>query len=186
MFQGVRKEAFGFWALNVILGFLSMRLRYIEEHGAPGDLGETFATLMIATTTMFGLRYVRDEAFNAAVENEAARKNAENEKHSFLSYIMHEVRNPLGAACLLVSEQQILIADLRGLLLRLPSTSPLPLPAQPVSTPSSPDRVAALIGSLDEISVAVQTQIDQMASICNDVLHLEKVSSGKFEFEFSI
>uniref|UniRef100_A0A0G4G5E7 Uncharacterized protein n=1 Tax=Chromera velia CCMP2878 TaxID=1169474 RepID=A0A0G4G5E7_9ALVE len=182
---------FSTWAVNCLLGFLHMRMAYIHKYGGNDlDRGETITVMCITLLLLVGLRNIRDEAFNAALEHEIARKEAELQKHSFLSYIMHEVRNPLGAACLLMGEKQELIADLKKLLQKLPAagartlTSPQPQPPpHPAEADTDQDPVS-LLTSLEDLSKAVQAQIEQMGTICNDVLHLEKLSSGKFEFHF--
>uniref|UniRef100_A0A0G4I656 histidine kinase n=1 Tax=Chromera velia CCMP2878 TaxID=1169474 RepID=A0A0G4I656_9ALVE len=188
----IRIRPFVVWVVNLMVAFVFVRLKYIRDFGVSGDLPETFQVMSITCSLLFGLRFVRDAAFSAAVEHETARKTAEQEKTSFLSYIMHEVRNPLGAACLMMSEEQEVIVDLRKVLEAVPSddqnTHRVPDAPSPSSSGKSKlnnPKISALLASLEEIAKAVQAQIDQMGSICNDVLHLEKLASGAFQFDFS-
>uniref|UniRef100_A0A0G4FYR7 histidine kinase n=1 Tax=Chromera velia CCMP2878 TaxID=1169474 RepID=A0A0G4FYR7_9ALVE len=170
----LRTGAFMLFALNHLLSFACMRTRFVRVHGSPEDHMDTLAMLFFAGLCFTLLRWIRDEAFHAAVEFKKLKQDAEKTKHSFLAYIMHEVRNPLSSACLLMCEQAEVIAELMEVAEGMESKSEI-----------SSSEFRAKLKSLHELSATISSQIEQMGNICDDVLHLEKLASGTFAFSFS-
>uniref|UniRef100_A0A0G4FLA2 histidine kinase n=1 Tax=Chromera velia CCMP2878 TaxID=1169474 RepID=A0A0G4FLA2_9ALVE len=151
----------------------------------------TFSFITIVAILCLLVRYLSRGAFLAGVEldrlaqyTEQLKGEVEHEKdqkHSFLAYIMHEVRNPLSAACLLMCEQETLIAEMKLVTAKMKDRK-----RQQPEERGQLAEIEPLLESLDSLSKTVQSQIDQMGSICNDVLHLEKLASGKFEYNVSL
>uniref|UniRef100_A0A0G4I812 histidine kinase n=1 Tax=Chromera velia CCMP2878 TaxID=1169474 RepID=A0A0G4I812_9ALVE len=163
------------WALNAyiaqcLLAFFLTRIRFVEMYQIPDGHAFTVVVAIFGVFIAFALRVLGDEAMDAVVEMERKTRKAEEQKHSFLAYIMHEVRNPLSAACLLMSEQATVIQEMK----HSPGTSS--------NTNEEANRRQLEI--LQSLSSTVQKQIYQMAVICDDVLHIEKLTSGTFEYSF--
>uniref|UniRef100_A0A0G4ICR2 histidine kinase n=1 Tax=Chromera velia CCMP2878 TaxID=1169474 RepID=A0A0G4ICR2_9ALVE len=155
---------------NCLLSFVSTRIYFVEKYHIEDGHPPTIVVALFVTFIAFCLRALSDEAIDVIVETELKTQKAEVERHSFLAYIMHEVRNPLSAACLLMSEQATVIQEMKAT-----ASSPDPL---------CPTAVNGHLAVLEELSATVQRQIDQMGVICDDVLHIEKLTSGTFEYTF--
>uniref|UniRef100_A0A0G4F048 histidine kinase n=1 Tax=Chromera velia CCMP2878 TaxID=1169474 RepID=A0A0G4F048_9ALVE len=171
-----------------------MRLVSLEDATWEFHMKTTFAFSIIMGALCTMLRFLNEGSFQAGAEVERLRQHtqmlqgevedAKDQKHSFLAYIMHEVRNPLSAACLLVCEQESQIAEMREMMAKMREKRKGG-DGQGVP-PNLAFEMEALIDSLEGLSKTVQSQIDQIGSICNDVLHLEKLASGKFEYNISV
>uniref|UniRef100_A0A0G4FE36 histidine kinase n=1 Tax=Chromera velia CCMP2878 TaxID=1169474 RepID=A0A0G4FE36_9ALVE len=162
----------------VVSGWLAMRFLFISYWiGAPSshDYMATCAVANAAVLMSNGIRNLTDEALESFVKSDAQRQNAEEQKHSFLAYIMHEVRNPLNVTALLHCEMLSLLEGLEEGAESARKTRDL----EKMLT-----SLEASAGALRELGITVQTQLDQMGSICNDVLHLEQLTAGRFQYNF--
>uniref|UniRef100_A0A0G4HW43 histidine kinase n=1 Tax=Chromera velia CCMP2878 TaxID=1169474 RepID=A0A0G4HW43_9ALVE len=87
---------------------------------------------------------------------------------------MYEIRNPLSGASLLVYEFLESLKELAG------AVQEKDLSAQQLR-----QIVKSETSRLRELASYMQTQIDKMRGVCDDVLQLEKIQKGKFEYQFS-
>uniref|UniRef100_A0A0G4HZV3 histidine kinase n=1 Tax=Chromera velia CCMP2878 TaxID=1169474 RepID=A0A0G4HZV3_9ALVE len=179
----LRREAFLVFVFNLLMSHACMRVKFVSTYGSPEDHMDTLSMLIFAGLCCFFLRSLRDEAFFAAVEFKKMKQHAEKQKHSFLAYIMHEVRNPLSASCLLMCEQSEVIAELKQLVEAHADQRGGAREGE--EKERDMEDLQMKLESLDDLSRTVLSQIDQMGNICDDVLHLEKLASGTFEFSFS-
>uniref|UniRef100_A0A0G4HCJ5 histidine kinase n=1 Tax=Chromera velia CCMP2878 TaxID=1169474 RepID=A0A0G4HCJ5_9ALVE len=99
------------------------------------------------------------------------REKAEKGRKSFMSYIMHEMRNPLSGASLLVSEFQSVLKEV------------LSVAQNCASTGGRVTRRKLL--RLLRLAALLSGQMDKMRGVCDDVLQMEKLDRGGFEFVFS-
>uniref|UniRef100_A0A0G4HEG0 histidine kinase n=1 Tax=Chromera velia CCMP2878 TaxID=1169474 RepID=A0A0G4HEG0_9ALVE len=99
------------------------------------------------------------------------REKAEKARNSFMSYIMHEMRNPLSGASLLVSEFQSVLQEV------------LSVGSNCISVSCQATRKKML--SLLRLAMLLSGQFDKMRGVCDDVLQMEKLDRGGFEFVFS-
>uniref|UniRef100_A0A0G4HNT6 histidine kinase n=1 Tax=Chromera velia CCMP2878 TaxID=1169474 RepID=A0A0G4HNT6_9ALVE len=114
-------------------------------------------------------------------ELEAEKQKAVEEKHSFLSYIMHEVRNPLSAASLLLHEQEQLLREL----LQKTREKSVKQKQKEKDGKQQDNEDEQLVRELSKILKTTRSQMEQVEAVCNDVLHLEKLAAGRFQFSFS-
>uniref|UniRef100_A0A0G4HY99 histidine kinase n=1 Tax=Chromera velia CCMP2878 TaxID=1169474 RepID=A0A0G4HY99_9ALVE len=101
------------------------------------------------------------------------RHRAERARDIFLSYLMHEMRNPLSGASLLVYE---FMESLKELVRTTKNTN---LPIESLRKMTKDEAVR-----LRQLASFMATQIDKMKGVCDDVLQLEKIQKGKFEYQF--
>eukprot|EP00820_Chromera_velia_P005139 Cvel_18022.t1-p1 / transcript=Cvel_18022.t1 / gene=Cvel_18022 / organism=Chromera_velia_CCMP2878 / gene_product=hypothetical protein / transcript_product=hypothetical protein / location=Cvel_scaffold1470:45626-46153(+) / protein_length=176 / sequence_SO=supercontig / SO=protein_coding / is_pseudo=false len=99
------------------------------------------------------------------------REKAEKGRKSFMSYIMHEMRNPLSGASLLVSEFQSMLNEVLSV-------------ADDCASASARVTRRKLLRLL-RLAVLLSGQMDKMRGVCDDVLQMEKLDRGGFEFVFS-
>uniref|UniRef100_A0A0G4IEE1 histidine kinase n=1 Tax=Chromera velia CCMP2878 TaxID=1169474 RepID=A0A0G4IEE1_9ALVE len=147
--------------------FVSTVYKVVSEH----DYMSTMACATAGGLMSVGIRTLTDEALESFVKSDVQRRNAEEQRHSFLAYIMHEVRNPLNVTALLVCEQLASIGETAVQLAK-----------------EGGGKAAVVLGpcldNLKELSVTIQAQVEQMGAICNDVLHLEQLTAGRFKYAF--
>uniref|UniRef100_A0A0G4FVC2 histidine kinase n=1 Tax=Chromera velia CCMP2878 TaxID=1169474 RepID=A0A0G4FVC2_9ALVE len=168
-----------FWILSLsdaALHTLNAHMR--ESTLTGGESVNEFRCLVLGnaffwTIIVAGLRNLVTLTLRDAVEEVALRKYAEGLQDRFLSYIMHEMRNPLSGAFLLAMEFQ---ESLRELLTdaRRGKNQPKELRA---AICKSTSRLQQLTGFLT-------SQLDKMRGVCDDVLQLEKLEKGGFEYAF--
>uniref|UniRef100_A0A0G4HDU5 histidine kinase n=1 Tax=Chromera velia CCMP2878 TaxID=1169474 RepID=A0A0G4HDU5_9ALVE len=92
------------------------------------------------------------------------REQAENAQKEFLSYIMHEMRNPLSGALLLTSEFKEGLAELQN--------------------EREGEGESERLADLSEVVGLLGCQLSKMQTVCNDMLQLSKLDKGKMEFVF--
>uniref|UniRef100_A0A0G4FBT9 histidine kinase n=1 Tax=Chromera velia CCMP2878 TaxID=1169474 RepID=A0A0G4FBT9_9ALVE len=166
-------HAFLVYLANLLLGFLLMRLRFVSRYGSPDDHSDTVAIAVLGAGVLAALRHSKNVTFETAIEYMRMHQDAEGQRTSFLSYIMHEVRNPLSAACLLICEQGELLEEMKAIVEKSQDGAAVL------------GRVRCLAVSLQSLTDTTQSAMSQMTVVCNDVPHLEKLASGRFEFEFT-
>uniref|UniRef100_A0A0G4FBN4 histidine kinase n=1 Tax=Chromera velia CCMP2878 TaxID=1169474 RepID=A0A0G4FBN4_9ALVE len=186
-----RTSVFCAYNANLFTGWVLMRFYTLENASVDFHMKTTFSFVVLVGLLCVMLRYLSQGAFLAGVELERLRQHTEqregqvehekDQKHSFLAYIMHEVRNPLSAACLLMCEQEMLIAEMKQVTAKMKDKKKKHPEDQGEFAEIEP-----LLESLNTLAKTVQSQIDQMGSICNDVLHLEKLASGRFEYNVGV
>uniref|UniRef100_A0A0G4I624 histidine kinase n=1 Tax=Chromera velia CCMP2878 TaxID=1169474 RepID=A0A0G4I624_9ALVE len=148
------------------------RFRALED---PSEVSG-FALLMCPLPFLFAssLRQLLLRALADAGKEVNQRQNAEHARAVLLSYIMHEMRNPLSGASLLVYEFVESLKELR-------------IAARERQT--SHHTLRRLMKKeavrLQELASFMSTQLDKMKGVCDDVLQLEKIQNGKFEFQFT-
>uniref|UniRef100_A0A0G4GY13 histidine kinase n=1 Tax=Chromera velia CCMP2878 TaxID=1169474 RepID=A0A0G4GY13_9ALVE len=155
-----------FWVLNVVdyLVWLSTRPDGLPlKMALPGGL----ALACIAAVQ----RHLVDCSLMAVFSEAQRRERAERAKQRFHSYIMHEMRNPLSGAALL-------LVEFRGILSDLAASAAGKVGALPESVKRETARLLILTGMLGG-------QFDKMRGVCDDVLQLEKLDKGGFSFVFS-
>uniref|UniRef100_A0A0G4HD46 histidine kinase n=1 Tax=Chromera velia CCMP2878 TaxID=1169474 RepID=A0A0G4HD46_9ALVE len=101
------------------------------------------------------------------------RVSAENERDIFLSYLMHEMRNPLSGTALLVFEFRESLRELYRI-----------AQDEQINSETLRDSSKAEALRLRQLASFMATQIDKMRGVCDDVLQLEKIQKGKFEYQF--
>uniref|UniRef100_A0A0G4FPT4 histidine kinase n=1 Tax=Chromera velia CCMP2878 TaxID=1169474 RepID=A0A0G4FPT4_9ALVE len=114
-----------------------------------------------------GVKVTIAEAFKELI----LREKAEKGRKSFMSYIMHEMRNPLSGASLLVSEFQSMLNEVLSV-------------ADDCASASARVTRRKLLRLL-RLAVLLSGQTDKMRGVCDDVLQMEKLDRGGFEFVFS-
>uniref|UniRef100_A0A0G4I8K8 histidine kinase n=1 Tax=Chromera velia CCMP2878 TaxID=1169474 RepID=A0A0G4I8K8_9ALVE len=161
------------------------------------------------TLIAWGIRSVMKEALEKALKESEIRKATEEVMRRFMSYIMHEMRNPLSGARLLCSEFYAILESarrsarssplMRGgraikVLVKAGSGSMSPLcPRSPASPP--PVTVCSVCGcnalqqkeeyaKMIQLTDMLDGQLGKMTAVCNDVLQLERLERGAFKFEF--
>uniref|UniRef100_A0A0G4G5A2 histidine kinase n=1 Tax=Chromera velia CCMP2878 TaxID=1169474 RepID=A0A0G4G5A2_9ALVE len=163
------------------------------------------ACLPVLLILNFGMRRLQtvniDNLCTAIIEKEEATLA----KRGFLSYIMHELRNPLSGARLIADEALAVLEEdavwryrsIRSSVLSSPSSalmdgSPSPLSGGDVVAASSlspglqGNEVPAPTVQVKLLPIvkALRDAISQMTHICNDVLNFERLGAGRFSFEF--
>uniref|UniRef100_A0A0G4HIU1 histidine kinase n=1 Tax=Chromera velia CCMP2878 TaxID=1169474 RepID=A0A0G4HIU1_9ALVE len=117
-----------------------------------------------------GLRQLVVLTLREAREEVVLRKNAEELKDRFLSYIMHEMRNPLSGATLLSGELEATLQDL------LQGAEESRGHEQLQST------VVASTTHLQQLTGFLTVSFEKMKKVCDDVLQLEKLQKGGFQY----
>uniref|UniRef100_A0A0G4H300 histidine kinase n=1 Tax=Chromera velia CCMP2878 TaxID=1169474 RepID=A0A0G4H300_9ALVE len=142
-----------------------------EEHSR--DLLATLSlTVGMPFVLAFGLRQLPLKTLADAEKEVQQRISAERARDVFLSYIMHEMRNPLSGASLLLYEFVESLKELCKAAAREDKAGPL---AKFVHSETE---------RLRQLASFMVTQIDKMKGVCDDVLQLEKIQKGKFEHQF--
>uniref|UniRef100_A0A0G4HHH7 histidine kinase n=1 Tax=Chromera velia CCMP2878 TaxID=1169474 RepID=A0A0G4HHH7_9ALVE len=171
-----------FWVLNLtdtLLWWVSVY--YGCGSGAMlwggSQTGQKFAVIVAATGIgnvgmTVGVKKLVNLILREAAEEVMLRRTAESCKDKFLSYIMHEMRNPLSGACLLVFEFQQSVKELLLLAQRDSHTKALR-----ADVTSSALR-------LQELSRFLSSQTEKMRGVCDDMLQLEKLEKGGLEYAF--
>uniref|UniRef100_A0A0G4GFX7 histidine kinase n=1 Tax=Chromera velia CCMP2878 TaxID=1169474 RepID=A0A0G4GFX7_9ALVE len=115
------------------------------------------------------------------------RVSAEQSRDAFLSYIMHEMRNPMSGASLLLYEFLESLKELG----RQAIDSNMKTSAQKKEEDKEHSHLKKFAETaqkesarLRRLAAFMATQIDKMKTVCDDVLQLEKISKGKFEYNF--
>uniref|UniRef100_A0A0G4FU05 histidine kinase n=1 Tax=Chromera velia CCMP2878 TaxID=1169474 RepID=A0A0G4FU05_9ALVE len=157
---------FHFWVLNVIDG-----LQFIacSPSGLPLSLKLIFP--IVAATLAGAQRHLVERTLTAVFTEVQRRQKAEMQKTRFLSYVMHELRNPLSGAALLLVEFRGILSDLAAA--ALGNAGSLHVCVQKETA-----RLLILTGVL-------RGQFDKMRGVCDDVLQLEKLDKGGFSFAFA-
>uniref|UniRef100_A0A0G4HPQ7 Response regulatory domain-containing protein n=1 Tax=Chromera velia CCMP2878 TaxID=1169474 RepID=A0A0G4HPQ7_9ALVE len=121
-----------------------------------GDFSFSFTSLSVLISSClvylacgFGIicvstvvRELRWQSFGALALERITRERAEGAKVSFLTYIMHELRNPLSSAILMLNETQYRISRWELKKMFAHSAASLNLPPSPKSTSSVPARLS--------------------------------------------
>uniref|UniRef100_A0A0G4IDE8 histidine kinase n=1 Tax=Chromera velia CCMP2878 TaxID=1169474 RepID=A0A0G4IDE8_9ALVE len=121
------------------------------------------------------LRYLVGLTLAEAFKEIQLREVAERARNSFLSYIMHEMRNPLSGATLLVGEFRTVLKEL------IHRTGTV----AGASTTIAKNAVARRLIRLLRLSNLMEGQFQKMKGVCDDVLQLEKLERGGFEHVFT-
>uniref|UniRef100_A0A0G4HTR8 histidine kinase n=1 Tax=Chromera velia CCMP2878 TaxID=1169474 RepID=A0A0G4HTR8_9ALVE len=121
-----------------------------------------------------GLRQLSIRTLADAEKEVQQREHAEQSRDFFLSYLMYEMRNPLSGASLLLYE---FLESLKDLAKNMKNKG------------FSAERLRSLtrkeVNRLLRLASVMVTQIDKMRGVCDDVLQLEKIQKGKFEYLFN-
>uniref|UniRef100_A0A0G4HSH8 histidine kinase n=1 Tax=Chromera velia CCMP2878 TaxID=1169474 RepID=A0A0G4HSH8_9ALVE len=176
---------FQFWFLNLTDTVLFLSQGFVEAsvwvRGAenePQNLSEFYSIFMVGgalhTFLTWGGRKVVMLTLAGAHEEVELRRNAEAMKDKFLSYIMHEMRNPLSGASLLAVEFQ---ETLKDLLEHAGEEEGLPLDELRCS-------VQTMAYRLQQQTEFLIAQFTKMKGVCDDVLQLEKLEKGGFQYAF--
>uniref|UniRef100_A0A0G4HGU6 histidine kinase n=1 Tax=Chromera velia CCMP2878 TaxID=1169474 RepID=A0A0G4HGU6_9ALVE len=104
------------------------------------------------------------------------RAETEKGRDNFVSYIMHEMRNPLYGASLLVVEYLETLAEL--------SAAARVKTQNQTSLTSLQAVVQEGCGRLEQLTGFLSAQFDKMRGVCDDVLQLKKLEKGGFEYVF--
>uniref|UniRef100_A0A0G4HLM6 histidine kinase n=1 Tax=Chromera velia CCMP2878 TaxID=1169474 RepID=A0A0G4HLM6_9ALVE len=160
-----------FWLLSGYFGYV----RFAPEGDALRDAdGLVFLLAGGVTQTVMaaGVRRLSVLTLWEATEEVIRRRKAEESKDRFLSYIMHEMRNPLSGASLLVYEFQ---ETIKGMLKSArKNTHPNVMRAA----------IFASAQRLQQLTDFLIPQFDKMKRVCDDVLQLEKLEKGGLEYAF--
>uniref|UniRef100_A0A0G4HAC2 histidine kinase n=1 Tax=Chromera velia CCMP2878 TaxID=1169474 RepID=A0A0G4HAC2_9ALVE len=168
-----------FWLLNLTDTFIwtlqALRVSHqLTEGVAVLEFWATvgaIATVVVAQAA--GVRTLVALTLGEAGREVAGRKAAEQLKDRFLSYIMHEMRNPLSGASLLAAEFDGILEELQADAAdKNRSRDDLH-----VSVRTTSQRLQHLLGFLT-------CQLDKMRGVCDDVLQIEKLEKGGFEYSF--
>uniref|UniRef100_A0A0G4IBD6 histidine kinase n=1 Tax=Chromera velia CCMP2878 TaxID=1169474 RepID=A0A0G4IBD6_9ALVE len=131
-----------------------------------------------SVSVSMGLRYLATQTLAAFIKQSHATETAELALKRFISYIMHEMRNPLSGASLLVSELRDLLTEV----LKAHREKGGEREKETTLVPQIYWRDELLqMGSLLEL---LSTQLGKMTGVCNDVLQLERLERGAMEFVF--
>uniref|UniRef100_A0A0G4HTG8 histidine kinase n=1 Tax=Chromera velia CCMP2878 TaxID=1169474 RepID=A0A0G4HTG8_9ALVE len=131
-----------------------------------------FALSPMGHTPMF--RALTSLTLAEAEKEMSLRAETEKGRDNFVSYIMHEMRNPLYGASLLVVEYLDTLGELQSVAKTKNEVSLKPLNAE----------VGEKCGRLQQLTGFLAAQFDKMKGVCDDVLQLKKLEQGGFEFVF--
>uniref|UniRef100_A0A0G4GL79 histidine kinase n=1 Tax=Chromera velia CCMP2878 TaxID=1169474 RepID=A0A0G4GL79_9ALVE len=162
---------------NSCLTFILTVANYPSMMLTGSDLpdGTTFAITTVACIAHGTVvRSVVSHLLHTKKVAQAAQAFAETKQQSFVSYLMHEVRNPLAASLLLADEQNALLMKSSDRLKDF--TRPLP-EAQSM-------RLLEGVEESNALTSLIRAQIIQIGNVCNDVLQLEKLQSGDLQMDF--
>uniref|UniRef100_A0A0G4HW37 histidine kinase n=1 Tax=Chromera velia CCMP2878 TaxID=1169474 RepID=A0A0G4HW37_9ALVE len=155
-----------FWTLNVVDTVMWISS---SPGGFPIQVCVGFG--IVATSLAAVQRHLVTRTLMEVFTEVQRREKAEEAKERFLSYIMHEMRNPLSGAALL-------LVEFRGLLTDLAAAAASNAQSLHVSVKKETARMLILTTMLGG-------QFDKMRGVCDDVLQLEKLDKGGFSFVFS-
>ncbi|CEL98454.1 unnamed protein product [Vitrella brassicaformis CCMP3155] len=132
------------------------------------------ATAMFIMAGMFFVwsAWLRDTQDHQLFCEHVKRVEAEENRKSFISYILHEIRNPLSGCGLILSE----------------CTSRLQLPDMPPAIDDlrqRDDTVQSWLDTFLYLFSTVESQLESINYVSNDCLALEKLEAGCFDFEFT-
>uniref|UniRef100_A0A0G4FCS4 histidine kinase n=1 Tax=Chromera velia CCMP2878 TaxID=1169474 RepID=A0A0G4FCS4_9ALVE len=166
-----------FWLLNLtdtLFWWLSGVFGFETADGLGSGEGLKFVCAGAAAQTVMavGIRYLSVLALWEVAGEVLLRRKTELSKDRFLSYIMHEMRNPLSGASLLVYEFHETIKELMKIAKK--KNHPLVLRA---ATQTSAQR-------LQQLTDFLIPQFEKMRGVCDDVLQLEKLDKGGLEYSF--
>uniref|UniRef100_A0A0G4I9F8 histidine kinase n=1 Tax=Chromera velia CCMP2878 TaxID=1169474 RepID=A0A0G4I9F8_9ALVE len=161
-----------FWVLNIVDGALWV-LVCPPIPSAP-KLAVAWA-IVIRLLAASQRKMTRQTLFKVFEETQK-RERAEGAKARFVSYIMHEMRNPLSGAGFLLVEFRAILTDL----LKKAAEEGGGGPVQSALSSAVVSEGAELLRFTDMI----QKQFDKMRSVCEDVLQLEKLDKGGFQLDF--
>uniref|UniRef100_A0A0G4GEU5 histidine kinase n=1 Tax=Chromera velia CCMP2878 TaxID=1169474 RepID=A0A0G4GEU5_9ALVE len=151
-------RAFLVYLTNLLLGFVLMRLRFVNRYGSPDEHSDTLAIAVFGAGVSAVLRHSKNVTFETAIEYMRMRQEAEGQRTSFLSYIMHEVRNPLSAACLLICEQRELLEEMKTIV------------GKSQEGAAVLGRVQCLAVSLQSLTDTTQSAMSQMTVVVDNLL----------------
>uniref|UniRef100_A0A0G4GZQ4 histidine kinase n=1 Tax=Chromera velia CCMP2878 TaxID=1169474 RepID=A0A0G4GZQ4_9ALVE len=176
-----------FWVINVadsVLWWIATWAASVERY-SEGGVASTLdvASLGFLITVQLALfawafKILTIQTLAEAEKEAQLRARAEKGRDSFMSYIMHEMRNPLYGAALLILEFQETLRELKK--------------AARQSARKKADQAAdSLRASIDETSSRLRrlteflaSPFDKMKGVCDDLLQLEKLDKGGFEYVF--
>uniref|UniRef100_A0A0G4H3R8 histidine kinase n=1 Tax=Chromera velia CCMP2878 TaxID=1169474 RepID=A0A0G4H3R8_9ALVE len=169
-----------FWlgVMDISLWWLAGVVRSRELESQAGEIISIFS--IGAVLQFFMARFLQQLPIRTMSESDLdkeketkQRVSAETARDIFLSYIMHEMRNPLSGASLLVYEFSESLKELAR---------------------ATKDRRISLEGlrgltkkealRLRQLALFMGSQVEKMRGVCDDILQLEKIQKGKFEYEF--
>uniref|UniRef100_A0A0G4I3R3 histidine kinase n=1 Tax=Chromera velia CCMP2878 TaxID=1169474 RepID=A0A0G4I3R3_9ALVE len=114
------------------------------------------------------------------------REQAEKGRDSFMSYIMHEMRNPLNGAQLLVVEYLETLGELTGV--AKAKRSQTEGKGEQAGDPSTMEALRGQVlekcGRLRQLTQFLASQFEKMRGVCDDVLQVKKLEQGRFEYVF--
>uniref|UniRef100_A0A0G4HIR4 histidine kinase n=1 Tax=Chromera velia CCMP2878 TaxID=1169474 RepID=A0A0G4HIR4_9ALVE len=157
-----------FWLMGCKFG-CSGRVPESELSDFWGIVG---AFAMCQTAICAGIRFLCTLTLREAADEVCLRRKAEDLKDRFLSYIMHEMRNPLSGASLLIFEFQAVIKEVLKTAKRDPHPNVLHA------------SVCKSAKHLQQLTEFLIPQFEKMRGVCDDVLQLEKLEKGGLEYNF--
>uniref|UniRef100_A0A0G4I3M7 histidine kinase n=1 Tax=Chromera velia CCMP2878 TaxID=1169474 RepID=A0A0G4I3M7_9ALVE len=168
-----------FWVLNVAdsVMWLTAALKAFVDYYQDKDGLVQYAAcgVFLGVECIFLAALMRRLALltvSKCAEEMMLRGQAEQKHNRFLSYIMHEIRNPLNGASLLIWEFKGTLEDL------------LEEGEKSKNIENAQQAIQLSASRLRILSDYLSRQFEKMEGVCNDVLQLEKLSNGNFEFIF--
>uniref|UniRef100_A0A0G4I136 histidine kinase n=1 Tax=Chromera velia CCMP2878 TaxID=1169474 RepID=A0A0G4I136_9ALVE len=173
-----------FWILQVTDSTLYVLVGHVILRGNVGFF-PFVAGAVNHCLVAWGLRRLWSHTMIKLVEEMEKRQTAENNLKRFMAYTMHEMRNPLSGATLLTAE---FIETLKTIIDEC-TNAPDPKCVYSLSLPitQKSEQREGLVFDLTNLSELVRMmarQLTKMKGVCDDVLNLERLESGRFPFIF--
>lgn len=146
---------------------------------------------VVLTREEFRLQVLRDQVTNLEQARQDASQHireleqARQQRHMIVSYLFHEVRNPINNVMLALSLVQHLLTKLHSSPISpftSPSSSATPRTVNTYFNSDSLDALRRVLNEIEELTETLQTSATAACNVLNDALTAQKLDAGTFEF----